>query len=157
MITVGEKAPDFALENQDGDPVRLKQFAGQWVVLYFYPRDDTPGCTTEACEFSAGVREFEKLDAVVLGCSPDSPERHRAFIAKHGLRVTLLSDPDRKVMQEYGAWGDRKLYGKTTVGVIRSTALIDGAGKVAHHWRSVRAAGHAGKVREKLAALRGGA
>lgn len=157
MITVGEKAPDFALENQDGDPVRLKQFAGQWVVLYFYPRDDTPGCTTEACEFSAGVREFEKLDAVVLGCSPDSPERHRAFIAKHGLRVTLLSDPDRKVMQEYGAWGDRKLYGKTTVGVIRSTALIDGAGKVAHHWRSVRATGHAGKVREKLAALRGGA
>lgn len=157
MITVGEKAPDFALENQDGDPVRLKQFAGQWVVLYFYPRDDTPGCTTEACEFSAGVREFEKLDAVVLGCSPDSPERHRAFIAKHGLRVTLLSDPDRKVMQEYGAWGDKKLYGKTTVGVIRSTALIDGAGKVAHHWRSVRAAGHAGKVREKLAALRGGA
>lgn len=157
MITVGEKAPDFALENQNGDPVRLKQFAGQWVVLYFYPRDDTPGCTTEACEFSAGVREFEKLDAVVLGCSPDSPERHRAFIAKHGLRVTLLSDPDRKVMQEYDAWGDKKLYGKTTVGVIRSTALIDGAGKVAHHWRSVRAAGHAGKVREKLAALRGGA
>lgn len=154
MITVGERAPAFALENQDGDPVRLEQFAGQWVVLYFYPRDDTPGCATEACEFSAGVREFEKLDAVVLGCSPDSPERHRAFIAKHGLRITLLSDPDRTVMRQYGAWGDKQLYGKTTVGVIRSTVLIDGAGQVAHHWRSVRAAGHAGKVRERLEALR---
>lgn len=154
MVTVGEKAPAFELQNQDGEPVSLSQHAGRWVVLYFYPRDDTPGCTKEACEFSADLQRFGELDAVVLGCSPDTPERHRAFIAKHGLRLTLLSDPERTVMQEYGAWGEKKLYGRTTVGVIRSTVLIDAAGTVVHHWRTVRAAGHAAKVREKLEALR---
>ena len=153
-VTVGEKAPAFELKDQGGELVSLAQFAGRWVVLYFYPKDDTPGCTTEACEFSADAHRFGDLDAVVLGCSPDSPERHRAFIAKHGLRVTLLSDPERTVMQEYGAWGEKKLYGRTTIGVIRSTVLIDDAGKVVHHWRSVRSAGHAGKVREKIEALR---
>ena len=154
MVTVGEKAPAFELQNQNGDAVSLAQYAGRWVVLYFYPRDDTPGCTKEACEFSADLQCFDELDAVVLGCSPDSPERHRAFIAKHGLRLTLLSDPERTVMQEYGAWGEKKLYGRTTVGVIRSTVLIDGSGTVVHHWRTVRAAGHAAKVRERLEALR---
>ena len=154
MITVGEKAPAFALKNQDDRTVRLSQFAGRWVVIYFYPRDDTPGCTKEACEFSADMDSFGKLDAVVLGCSPDDPACHRAFIEKHALTVTLLSDPERTVMQQYGAWGEKKLYGKTTVGVIRSTVLIDGAGTVVHHWRAVRAAGHAEKVREKLRTLR---
>ena len=154
MLTVGEKAPAFELQNQDGESVSLSQYAGRWVVLYFYPRDDTPGCTKEACEFSADLQQFDALDAEVLGCSPDSPERHRAFIAKYGLRLTLLSDPERSVMQEYGAWGEKKLYGRTTIGVIRSTVLIDDSGKVVHHWRTVRAAGHAAKVREKLAALR---
>ena len=157
MITVGEKAPAFALKDQDDRTVRLSQFAGQWVVLYFYPRDDTPGCTKEACEFSADLGSFGELDAVVLGCSPDDPARHRAFIRKHALQLTLLSDPERTVMQQYGAWGEKKLYGKTTVGVIRSTVLIDGAGAVAHHWRAVRAAGHAEKVREKLRTLRAAA
>ena len=157
MITVGEKAPAFALKNQDDRTVRLSQFAGQWVVLYFYPRDDTPGCTKEACEFSADLDSFGGLDAVVLGCSPDDPARHRAFIRKHALKLTLLSDPERTVMQQYGAWGEKKLYGKTTVGVIRSTVLIDAAGAVAHHWRAVRAAGHAEKVREKLRTLRAAA
>ena len=156
MITVGNKAPAFSLKDQAEETVRLSQFAGQWVVLYFYPKDDTPGCTTEACEFSADIRRFDKLDAVVLGCSPDSPERHRAFIEKYKLKVTLLSDPDRKVMEKYGAWGEKKLYGKTTIGVIRSTVLIDDRGRVAHHWRAVRAAGHADKVRERLIALRDG-
>ena len=154
MVTVGEKAPAFELQNQDGESVSLSGLAGRWVVLYFYPRDDTPGCTKEACEFSADLQRFGDLDAVVLGCSPDTPERHRAFIAKHGLRLTLLSDPERTVMQEYGAWGEKKLYGRTTVGVIRSTVLIDAGGTVVHHWRTVRAAGHAAKVREKLEALR---
>lgn len=154
MITVGKKAPSFALKNQRDETVRLRQFAGQWVVLYFYPKDDTPGCTTEACEFSAGVPRFGSLDAVVLGCSPDTPDRHRAFIKKHKLRVTLLSDPSRIVMAKYGAWGEKKLYGKTVVGVIRSTALIDDKGRVAHHWRAVRVAGHAEKVRERLMGLR---
>ena len=116
MITVGEKAPAFALKNQDDRTVRLSQFAGQWVVLYFYPRDDTPGCTKEACEFSADLDSFGELDAVVLGCSPDDPARHRAFIRKHALQLTLLSDPERTVMEQYGAWGEKKLYGRTTVG-----------------------------------------
>ena len=154
MVTVGEKAPAFELQDQNGDAVSLAQYAGRWVVLYFYPRDDTPGCTKEACEFSADLQRFDELDAVVLGCSPDSPERHRAFIAKYGLRLTLLADPERTVMQEYGAWGEKKLYGRTTVGVIRSTVLIDDSGTVVHHWRTVRAAGHAAKVRERLEALR---
>ena len=157
MVTVGEKSPDFELQNQDGEPVRLADLRGRWVVLYFYPKDDTPGCTKEACEFTADIQHFGELDAVVVGCSPDSPQRHRTFIAKYGLGVTLLSDPERTVMQEYGAWGEKKLYGKTIVGVIRSTVLIDDQGTVVHHWRNVRAAGHAAKVRDKLAALRAAA
>lgn len=156
MIEVGKKAPAFALKNQQEETVRLSQFAGQWVVLYFYPKDDTPGCTKEACEFSGELPRFARMDAVVLGCSPDTPERHRAFIKKHKLRLTLLSDPDRRIMQKYGAWGEKKLYGKTTIGVIRSTVLIDDRGRVAHHWRAVKAAGHAEKVRERLGALRDG-
>ncbi|MEW6072864.1 MAG: thioredoxin-dependent thiol peroxidase [Planctomycetota bacterium] len=156
MIEIGKKAPAFALADQDGAKVRLADFAGQWVVLYFYPRDDTPGCTTEACEFTAGIKGFAKLEAVVLGCSPDSPEEHRKFIAKHRLAVTLLSDPDHAVLEKYGAWGEKTLYGKKSVGVKRSTVLVDPAGKVAHHWASVKAAGHAEAVREKLAALRDG-
>ncbi len=154
MIEPGKKAPAFSLEDQDGEKVRLSDLRGRWVVLYFYPRDDTPGCTTEACEFTGALDEFEKLDAVVLGCSPDGPEKHRKFRAKHDLGVRLLSDPDHAVMEKYGAWGEKKLYGKTTVGVIRSTVLIDPAGKIAHHWRSVRARGHAEKVRERLEAAR---
>ena len=155
MIEVGKKAPAFTLPNQDGEKVSLADLAGQWVVLYFYPRDDTPGCTTEACEFTEGVQAFKKLDAVVLGCSPDTPEKHQAFRKKHGLKVGLLSDPTHKVMERYDAWGEKTLYGKKTTGVRRSTVLVDPEGKVAHHWKSVKAAGHAEKVREVLAGLRG--
>jgi thioredoxin-dependent peroxiredoxin len=155
MIAVGEKAPAFTLKNQKDEQVRLADFKGQWVVLYFYPRDNTPGCTKEACEFTAGIAQFRRLDAVVLGCSPDSPERHRDFIRKHGLKLTLLSDPKYTVMEKYGAWGEKKLYGKTFLGVIRSTVLIDPSGKIAYHWRKVKAAGHAEKVAERLRALRG--
>jgi peroxiredoxin Q/BCP len=153
-IVVGRKAPAFTLPDQDGEKVALKDLAGQWVVLYFYPKDDTPGCTTEACEFSAGIELFGELDAVVLGCSPDPPERHRAFIARHGLSVRLLSDEKKKVMPKYGAWGEKRLYGRTVEGVLRSTVLIDPRGRVAWHWPRVRAAGHAVQVREKLAELK---
>lgn len=153
MITVGKKAPPFTLPNQDDDPVRLADCNGQWVVLYFYPRDDTPGCTKEACEFTAGIRGFNRLDVIVLGCSPDTPERHRAFIKKYRLKVTLLSDPTHMVMEKYGAWGEKVLYGRTTIGVRRSTVIIDPSGMVAHHWRAVKAAGHADKVQEKVAEL----
>ena len=153
-IKLGSKAPTFALPDQDGKQVALADLAGNWVVLYFYPKDDTPGCTTEACEFTDGIKAFEKLDAVVLGCSADTPESHRKFVAKHGLKVTLLSDVDRAVMKTYGAWGEKSMYGRTTMGLIRSTVLIDPQGKVAFHWPNVKAAGHAEKVREKLAELR---
>lgn len=154
-IDVGRKAPAFTLPDAEGKKTALKDFAGQWVVLYFYPKDDTPGCTTEACEFTEGIKAFAKLDAVVLGCSPDSPERHRKFIDKYKLKVTLLSDEKKKVLEKYGAYGEKKMYGRTTMGVIRSTVIIDPKGKIAHHWRRVRAAGHAEKVREKLLELQG--
>jgi peroxiredoxin Q/BCP len=154
-IRVGAAAPAFELPDQDALVVSLSGLRGSWVVLYFYPKDDTPGCTTEACEFTEGIGAFRDLDAVVLGCSADSPEKHRAFIAKYDLAVRLLSDRDHAVMEAYGAWGEKSTYGRTTMGVIRSTVLIDPSGRVAHHWPSVKAAGHAEKVREKLAELRG--
>jgi peroxiredoxin Q/BCP len=153
MIETGKRAPAFTLPDQDGKKVQLTKLKGSWVVLYFYPRDDTPGCTVEACDFTAGIKGFEKLDAVVLGCSPDSAESHRKFIAKHKLKVDLLSDPDHAVMEKYGAWGEKTLYGRKSMGVLRSTVLIDPAGKVAHHWPKVRAKGHAAQVAEKLKEL----
>ena len=155
MIEVGKPAPAFALQNQDGEEVSLAGLQGHWVVLYFYPKDDTPGCTKEACEFTTGIAEFEKLDAVILGCSPDDEESHRKFIAKYDLKVQLLSDPTHAAMEAYGAWGEKVLYGRKSVGVIRSTTLIDPAGNVAHHWKKVRAAGHAGHVAARLGTLRG--
>ncbi|HEX7506673.1 MAG TPA: peroxiredoxin [Polyangia bacterium] len=152
-IDVGKKAPAFLLQDDSGTKVSLSSLAGQWVVLYFYPKNDTPGCTVEACEFTSGLPKFDKLDAAVFGCSRDTPESHRKFIAKYKLKIKLLSDPDHEVMEKYGAWGEKNNYGKKTMGVIRSTVLIDPAGKVAHHWATVKAAGHAEQVREKLAEL----
>ena len=156
MIEVGKRAPAFTLPNQDGEKVKLTELKGQWVVLYFYPKDDTPGCTTQACDFTANIADFEGMDALVLGCSPDSPESHQKFIAKHDLSITLLSDPDKKVMEKYDAFGEKMMYGKKTVGVIRSTVIIDPTGKVAHHWKSVRAKGHVDKVKEVLASPQNG-
>jgi peroxiredoxin Q/BCP len=152
-IEVGKKAPAFSLADQNGRRVSLEDFAGSWVVLYFYPKDDTPGCTTEACEFTDSVKAFEGLDAVVLGCSPDSPASHLKFIAKHSLALRLLSDPGHEAMERYGAWGEKTMYGKKTVGVKRSTVLIDPKGTIAFHWPNVKAAGHAEAVKEKLAEL----
>lgn len=154
---VGKKAPAFALKNQDDAVVKLADLKGQWVVLYFYPKDDTPGCTTEACEFTGGIKQFEKLNAVVLGCSADSTESHRKFIAKYKLKISLLSDPERSALAAYGAWGEKKLYGKTIVGVIRSTVIINPEGKIAHRWARVRSAGHADDVRDTLTALQAAA
>jgi thioredoxin-dependent peroxiredoxin len=154
-LEVGKKAPSFTLQDENGSKVALSDLAGQWVVLYFYPKDDTPGCTVEACEFTSGLPKFDKLDAVVLGCSRDTPETHRKFIAKYKLKIKLLSDPEHTVMEKYGAWGEKNNYGKKTMGVIRSTVLIDPAGRVAHRWPTVKAAGHAEQVRTKLAELAG--
>ena len=152
-LAVGKKAPAFTLPDETGAKVKLSDLAGQWVVLYFYPKDDTPGCTVEACEFTSGLAAFAKLDAAVFGCSRDSAESHRKFIAKYELKVRLLSDPEHGVMEKYGAWGEKSNYGKKFMGVVRSTVLIDPAGKVAYHWPTVKAAGHADEVRQKLAEL----
>lgn len=155
MIEVGKRAPSFTLPDQDGNDVELAAFAGRWVVLYFYPQDDTPGCTIEACEFTASIRDFERLDAKVLGCSPDSPASHLEFIAKHGLEITLLSDESKQVMAQYGAWGEKTLYGRTSIGVIRSTVIIDPSGSIAHRWKAVSTKGHAASVHKRLTSLRG--
>lgn len=149
----GKTAPAISLSDQDGNKVSLADFAGKWVVVYFYPKDDTPGCTTEACEFTDSLKQYEKLNAVVLGISPDSVESHKKFAQKHGLKITLLADPGRKVLEKYGAYGEKMMYGKPVVGVIRSTFLIDPKGKIAHVWPNVKAAGHAQQVAEKLAEL----
>jgi peroxiredoxin Q/BCP len=153
MIATGKKAPAFTLKDNKSESVKLSNFKDQWTVLYFYPKDDTPGCTKEACEFTEDIRSFKKMQAEVVGISPDSPEKHRKFIDKYKLKVRLLSDPEKKVMKKYGAFGKKKMYGKEVEGVIRSTYLIDPKGKVAYSWTGVKAAGHAEKVREKLAEL----
>ena len=155
-IKVGNKAPALTLADQDGSKVALKDLAGQWVAVYFYPKDDTPGCTKEACQFTSALKDFQKLNATVLGVSPDAADRHRKFIAKYKLKVTLLSDPQHKAMARYGAWGMKTNYGRQYEGVIRSTALIDPQGKVAYHWPNVKADGHAAKVHEKLQELQEG-
>jgi peroxiredoxin Q/BCP len=154
-LEVGKPAPAFSLVDETGVKVTLSALRGQWVVLYFYPKDDTPGCTVEACEFTSGLKGFEQLHAAVFGCSADSPESHRKFIAKHKLKIRLLSDPDHAALEQYGAWGEKRNYGKTYMGIIRSTALIDPKGKLAYHWPAVKAAGHADEVRVKLAEMAG--
>lgn len=152
-MEIGKKAPAFALPNQNGEKVALSDYAGKWVVLYFYPKDDTPGCTIEACDFTSGLKAFEKLNAEILGCSPDSPESHQKFIHKHNLKITLLSDETKDAMKKYGAWGEKNMYGKISEGVIRTTALIDPQGRIAHYWPKVQAKGHVQKVKEKLQEL----
>lgn len=147
---IGKKAPAFTLPDQDGRKVKPADWAGRWVVLYFYPKDDTPGCTVEACDFTFNSPAFAKLGGVVVGVSPDSPATHTKFIAKHGLKIALLSDEDHGMMLKYGAWGMKMNYGREYEGVIRSTLIIDPAGKVAHHWPNVKAAGHAARVLQKL-------
>ena len=152
-IEEGKKAPVFTLPDENDDKIKLADLTGQWVVLYFYPRDDTPGCTIQACDFTSGIKGFEKLGAVILGCSPDDDESHQQFIKKHKLKIHLLSDPSHRVMEKYGAWGEKNMYGKITRGVIRSTVLIDPAGRVAKHWKRVKTKGHAEAVNQVLKQL----
>ncbi|MFI5035957.1 MAG: peroxiredoxin [Acidimicrobiales bacterium] len=150
-LTADSRAPAFTLTNQHGDRVALRDFAGRRVVLYFYPADDTPGCTKEACQFNNELTAFRGLGVSVLGVSPDDGASHTSFAAKYGLGFDLLSDPSHQVMERYGAWGEKMLYGKSVVGVIRSTFLIGPTGRVEHAWYGVRADGHAAKVRAALA------
>jgi peroxiredoxin Q/BCP len=153
MIEVGKKAPAFTLESSDGGKVKLSEYAGKVVVVYFYPRDNTPGCTVEAQEFSAAMPQLKKLGAVVFGVSKDSIASHCKFRDKYDLAFPLLSDPDGKVLEAYGAWGDKVMYGKKMKGIIRSTVLIGKDGKVAQHWPKVTVKGHAAAVVDAIKAL----
>lgn len=150
-LTEGTKAPAFTLSNQRGEKVALRDFAGERVVVYFYPADDTPGCTKEACQFNDELAGFRGLGVHVLGVSPDDGNSHAAFAAKYGLGFDLLSDPSKKVMESYGAWGEKLLYGKRVIGVIRSTFVVGATGDIENAWYGVRADGHAARVRAALA------
>lgn len=149
-LAPGDKAPDFTLPDHDGKPVSLRDFAGTRVVVYFYPKDDTPGCTKEACQFNDNLQAFKKAKVPVLGISGDTAAKHKAFRAKFGLKFPLLTDADHTVGTAYGAWGEKTLYGKKTTGVIRSTFLVAADGTIARAWYHVRADGHAAKVLEEL-------
>ncbi|RMG60624.1 MAG: thioredoxin-dependent thiol peroxidase [Deltaproteobacteria bacterium] len=153
IIEPGKKAPEFTLPDKDENPVSLKDFRGRWVVLYFYPKDNTPGCTTEALEFTELIDRFEESGAVVIGISPDSPKSHRNFCEKKGLKVTLLSDREKEVLQKYGVWQLKKMCGRESMGVVRTTYLIDPEGRIAHVWEKVKAKGHARQVLEELERL----
>ncbi len=153
MLKIGDKALEFCLPNQDDIEICLRDLKGKWIVLYFYPRDNTPGCTTEACEFTEAAPDFLELDAVVLGVSADSTKKHRNFIEKKGLGITLLSDEDTKMMQEWGVWQLKKNYGKEYMGIVRSTFIIDPDGVIKAVWEKVRVKEHVAKVKEELQKL----
>ena len=153
MIEEGKRAPAFTLESDSGDKVSLSKLKGKNVVVYFYPRDNTPGCTVEAQDFNKALKKLEKLDAVVLGISKDSIASHCKFRDKYGLKFPLLSDPDGGVLEKYGAWGEKKLYGKTSMGIIRSTVIVAADGKVKKIFPKVRVKGHVDAVLEALAEL----
>jgi thioredoxin-dependent peroxiredoxin len=155
MLKVGSKAPSFSLESDQGKKVSLKDFAGKKVVLYFYPKDDTPGCTKEACSFTENIGALRKSGAVVLGVSADSVESHKKFKNKYGLIFPLLSDPNRETIQKYDVWKEKNMYGKKMMGVERTTFVIDEQGKIAHIFPKVKVDGHTEKVLEKLKSLGG--
>ena len=146
----GSPAPEFELPTQDGTTVSLEDFRGQKVVLYFYPKDDTPGCTKEACQFQERTPRFQQLDTVVLGVSPDSVESHRKFREKYDLEFPLLADEDHEVAEAYGVWKEKKMFGNTFWGVERTTFLIDEEGRIERVWKRVKADGHAAEVAEAL-------
>ncbi len=146
MIEEGDRAPDFTLPADDGGEVTLSDLRGRRVVLYFYPKDDTPGCTKEACQFRDALPRFEEEEVAVLGVSPDPVASHRAFREKYDLTFPLLADEDHEVAEAYGVWKEKKMFGNTFWGVERGTFLIDAEGRVERAWRRVRPDGHADEV-----------
>jgi peroxiredoxin Q/BCP len=153
MSLIGSPAPDFTLPRDGGDDITLSGLRPKAVVLYFYPRDDTPGCTTEGLDFTAAMNDFEAAGAVVIGVSKDTVAKHEKFIAKHGLGVILASDADGSVCEEYGVWVEKKMYGRVSMGIERATFLIDSAGVVREEWRKVKVPGHVDAVLEAVRAL----
>ena len=152
MLEVGTKAPEFTLPDKDGNPVSLTDFAGKKVVLYFYPKDNTPGCTRQACAFAGAYEEFEKINVVVIGVSKDSAASHQKFAEKHGLPFILLSDPDLTAIQAYGVWQEKKLYGKVSMGVVRSTFVINENGMIEKAMPKVKPDTNAAEILEYLTA-----
>jgi peroxiredoxin Q/BCP len=149
-LSPGDTAPDFTLPDDAGGEVTLSELRGRKVIVYFYPAAMTPGCTTQACDFSDNISSLKSAGYEVLGISPDKPEKLARFREKDGLTITLLSDADRSVMDAYGAFGEKKLYGKTVEGVIRSTVVVDEDGAVSGAWYNVKATGHVAKLRRDL-------
>lgn len=150
---IGDKAPEISLPRDGGEVVNLSDFAGKKVVLYFYPKDDTPGCTKEAIGFTESVDAFDALDTVILGVSKDSVKKHDKFVAKHALKIALLSDEEGDVCERYGTWVEKNMYGKTYMGIERATYLIDTDGKIAQVWRKVRVPGHVEAVLDAVRVL----
>jgi len=153
QLAIGDKAPEFSLPRDGGQTVNLSDFAGKRVVLYFYPRDDTTGCTKEAIGFTENVQAFAALDTVILGVSKDGVKKHDKFVAKHALKIALLSDEESDVCERYGVWVEKSMYGKTYMGIERATFLIDADGKIAQIWRRVRVPGHVDAVLDAVRAL----
>jgi peroxiredoxin Q/BCP len=150
MLEIGDKVPSFCLSNQDEEEICFRDIKGRWIVLYFYPKDNTPGCTTEACDFTKAIPNFRDMGAIVFGVSPDSPKKHRNFIEKKKLDITLLCDEDKSLCKDFGVWQLKKSYGREYMGVVRSTFLISPNGVVAFKWDKVRVKGHVNAVKEKL-------
>ncbi|MCK9492452.1 MAG: thioredoxin-dependent thiol peroxidase [Sulfurimonas sp.] len=153
MLKINDKAPEFCLPNQDDIEICLRDLKGKWIVLYFYPKDNTPGCTTEACEFTEAAPDFSELDAIIIGVSADSTQKHRNFIEKKDLGITLLSDEETTMMQEYGVWQQKKNFGKEYMGIVRTTFIIDPEGIVKTVFEKVRVKDHVAKVKEELQSL----
>jgi peroxiredoxin Q/BCP len=153
MLQVGDSVPDFCLPNQDEEEICFRDVKGKWIVLYFYPKDNTPGCTTQACDFTAAQANFDDLDAIILGVSPDSSKKHRSFIEKKELGITLLADEEKELCNLFGIWQLKKFMGKEYMGVVRSTFIINPEAKIAAVWTKVRVKEHVNMVKEKLTEL----
>ena len=152
-LEIGANAPAFTAETDTEEKISLKDYKGKWLVLYFYPKDNTSGCTKEACEFRDNMERITSLGIDVVGVSPDSVKSHVKFKEKHGLNFTLISDPDKEICEKYGVWVEKKMYGRTYMGVLRSTFIIGPDGKIKHLWEKVKVAGHVDAVIEKLKEL----
>ena len=152
-LNIGDNAPEIALPDDQGNQVNLSDFKDQNVIVYFYPKDDTPGCTTEACSLKDNLHNLDKLDAKVLGISKDSVAKHAKFKNKYGLKFPLLSDEEGDICERYGTWGEKSMYGKTYMGITRATFLIDKTGKIAYIWPKVKVKDHTQEVMEQLVKL----